>query len=59
MRQQRWREVCAKFYYEQDEAAKRVLDCFEASKVDEIRFATDIVSKVIRWANGDAYGAVM
>ncbi|TDH68549.1 hypothetical protein CCR75_006799 [Bremia lactucae] len=36
VRQQRWRELCAKFYYNQDETAKRVLYFFEASKVDEI-----------------------
>ncbi|CEG39768.1 uncharacterized protein PHALS_10004 [Plasmopara halstedii] len=36
LRQQRWRELCAKFYYDKDETAKRVLDFFEASKVDEI-----------------------
>lgn len=37
IRQQRWREVCAKFYFDQDEAAKCLLDYFEAKKVDEIR----------------------
>jgi hypothetical protein len=37
VRQQRWRELCAKFYYDQDETAKRVLDFFEGCKVDEIR----------------------
>ncbi|KAF4041530.1 hypothetical protein GN244_ATG06252 [Phytophthora infestans] len=36
VRQRRWRELCAKFYYDQDDEAKRVLDHFEASKVDEI-----------------------
>ncbi|CAI5722046.1 unnamed protein product [Peronospora effusa] len=41
VRQQRWREVCAKFYFDQDEAAKRLLDYFEAKKVDEISISTE------------------
>ncbi|GMF33721.1 unnamed protein product [Phytophthora fragariaefolia] len=54
MRQQRWREVCAKFYYDQDEAAKRVLEHFEACKVDEIRCIVEVVAKVVQWCNGSA-----
>ncbi|CAI5744697.1 unnamed protein product [Peronospora destructor] len=41
VRQQRWREVCAKFYFDQDESAKRLLDYFEAKKVDEFSISTE------------------
>ncbi|KAL4170456.1 hypothetical protein KRP22_008565 [Phytophthora ramorum] len=39
--QERWRQLCTEFYYDQDEAAKRVLEYFEASKVDEISISTE------------------
>ena len=29
-----WRQVCTKFYFHKDAAAKRVLDCFETSRAD-------------------------
>ncbi|CAH0475493.1 unnamed protein product [Peronospora belbahrii] len=41
VRQQRWREICAKFYFDQDRAAKRVFEYYEASKRDEISIATE------------------
>ncbi|RLN50728.1 hypothetical protein BBJ29_006501 [Phytophthora kernoviae] len=39
-RRLQWKELCTQFYYDQDEKAKRILDYFEATKVDEIIIST-------------------
>lgn len=32
----KWRELCERFYFHQEAGAKRVLDRFEACKLDEL-----------------------
>lgn len=45
----KWRDVCEQYYFHQEASAKRVLDYFESSKLDQIMCADVSCSSVHRW----------